>query len=74
MSYHHNQKGPGPIPNRWLYCPRSADSLVAERFLPFKTPLSTKFNASMPLECQFEPDMVFSIAKSILNVSGFFFF
>lgn len=61
MSYHHN--GPGKLPNRWLYCPRNADTFIAEKFLPFKTPLSARFANQMPDECQFEPDMVFSFVK-----------
>ena len=27
--------GPGPIPPRWLNCPRKSDGLVANRFLTF---------------------------------------
>ncbi|XP_037030418.1 mRNA-capping enzyme [Bradysia coprophila] len=55
--------GPGPIPDRWLYCPRNANSFVAEKFLAFKTPLSDRFTSQMPMECQFLPEMVFSYAK-----------
>ncbi len=55
--------GPGPIPDRWLYCPRNANSFVAEKFLAFKTPLSDRFTTQMPMECQFLPEMVFSYAK-----------
>lgn len=36
---------------------------MAEKFLPFKTPLSSKFTSQMPVECQFQPEMVFSFAK-----------
>lgn len=61
MSYHHH--GPGPLPKRWLYCPRNADTFIAEKFLPFKTPLSARFANQMPEDCQFEPDMVFSFVK-----------
>ena len=68
MSYG-NHHGPGPLPNRWLYCPRNSDSFIADKFLAFKTPLSSKFSSQMPLECQFEPDMVFSFMK-VCGVSG----
>lgn len=61
MSRHH--QGPGPIPDRWLYCPRNANSFVSEKFLAFKTPLSDEFTPQMPMECQFLPEMVFSYAK-----------
>lgn len=60
MSRH---QGPGPIPDRWLYCPRNANAFVAEKFLAFKTPLSDRFTSQMPMECQFLPEMVFSYAK-----------
>lgn len=60
MSRH---QGPGPIPDRWLYCPRNANAFVAEKFLAFKTPLSDRFTTQMPMECQFLPEMAFSYAK-----------
>lgn len=60
MSYH---SGPGPLPNRWLHCPRNGESFIADKFLPFKTPLNARFASQMPANCQFEPDMVFSFVK-----------
>lgn len=57
--------GPGPIPNRWLHCPRKSDQLIAEKFLAFKTPLSMKFKDQMPLECIFTPEMIFSYTKTV---------
>ncbi|XP_058064809.1 mRNA-capping enzyme [Anopheles bellator] len=56
-------RGPGPIPNRWLHCPRKSDTLVAERFLAFKTPLKREFQAQMPLECTFTPSMLFDLMR-----------
>lgn len=54
--------GPG-IPKRWLHCPRNSNSFIAENFLAFKTPLSTKFSHQVPVECRFQPEMVFSYVK-----------
>ncbi|XP_011182006.2 mRNA-capping enzyme [Zeugodacus cucurbitae] len=56
---------PGPIPNRWLHCPRKGEKLIAERFLAFKTPLSSAFDDQMPLECIFHPEMIFGYIKTI---------
>lgn len=70
MSYNH---GPGTLPNRWLYCPRNADTFIADRFLPFKTPLSARFASQMPDECQFEPEMVFSFVKMHKVLIPFYF-
>uniref|UniRef100_D3TNV7 mRNA-capping enzyme n=1 Tax=Glossina morsitans morsitans TaxID=37546 RepID=D3TNV7_GLOMM len=61
---HHN-RGPGPIPNRWLYCPRKSDGVIAEKFLAFKTPLNAAFLDQMPLECIFQPEMLFDYCKTI---------
>lgn len=55
--------GPGPIPNRWLHCPRTAQDFIANRFLAFKTPLSARFASQMGNEFHFTPDMVFSYMK-----------
>lgn len=54
---------PGPLPNRWLYCPRKSDSFIADKFLAFKTPLSERFDIQMPDDCQFHPDMIFKLMK-----------
>uniref|UniRef100_A0A2M4BHL5 mRNA-capping enzyme n=1 Tax=Anopheles marajoara TaxID=58244 RepID=A0A2M4BHL5_9DIPT len=56
-------RGPGPIPNRWLRCPRKSDSLIAERFLAFKTPLKGEFQSQMPIECSFTPSMLFDLMR-----------
>lgn len=57
-------RGPGPIPNRWLYCPRKSESLIADKFLAFKTPLKESFESQMPVECCFTPDMLFQVMKA----------
>uniref|UniRef100_A0A336MHT3 mRNA-capping enzyme n=1 Tax=Culicoides sonorensis TaxID=179676 RepID=A0A336MHT3_CULSO len=56
--------GRGPLPDRWLYCPRKSDSLIADKFLAFKTPLCDKFTSKMPEECIFTPKMLLQIMKS----------
>lgn len=62
-----NNRGPGPIPPRWLYCPRNSEKLIVEKFLAFKTPLCKKFNDQMPLECLFTPEMIFGYVKRKLQ-------
>ncbi|XP_055628803.1 mRNA-capping enzyme [Toxorhynchites rutilus septentrionalis] len=57
-------RGPGPIPNRWLYCPRKSETLIAEKFLAFKTPLKQEFESQMPIDCLFDPEMLFSVMKT----------
>lgn len=57
-------RGPGPIPNRWLYCPRKSESLIADKFLAFKTPLKDSFESQMPIECCFPPSMLFQVMKT----------
>lgn len=57
-------RGPGPIPNRWLYCPRKSESLIADKFLAFKTPLKDAFESQMPIECCFTPEMLFQVMKT----------
>ncbi|XP_030382196.1 mRNA-capping enzyme [Scaptodrosophila lebanonensis] len=59
------ERGSGPLPNRWLYCPRKSDSIIAERFLAFKTPLSKAFQDKMPIECTFLPEMLFDYCKTL---------
>uniref|UniRef100_A0AAG5D4T1 mRNA-capping enzyme n=1 Tax=Anopheles atroparvus TaxID=41427 RepID=A0AAG5D4T1_ANOAO len=56
-------RGPGPIPHRWLHCPRKSDTLIAGRFLAFKTPLKQEFQSQMPVECSFTPSMLFDLMR-----------
>lgn len=56
--------GRGPLPDRWLYCPRKSDSLIADKFLAFKTPLCEEFGSKMPEECLFTPKMLLQIMKA----------
>lgn len=55
---------PGPIPSRWLKCPRKAIGLVATKFLAFKTPLGHQFNEKVPEQFRFTPTMLFMYMKS----------
>lgn len=59
-----NVEAPGPIPARWLYCPRKAAALVAGKFLAFKTPLSHKYNSVLADEFRFTPKMLFMTMKN----------
>lgn len=56
-------RGPGPIPHRWLHCPRKSDSIIADRFIAFKTPLKRDFQSQMPVQCSFAPSMLFDLMK-----------
>jgi len=58
-----DRRGPGPIPPRWLNCPRKSDNLVANRFLAFKTPLDKKYDDQIPVENRFPPTMLFNNMK-----------
>ncbi|KAJ2944534.1 hypothetical protein O0L34_g3880 [Tuta absoluta] len=55
----------GPVPSRWLKCPRKATGLVAGKFLAFKTPLGHQFNDKVPEENRFTPSMLFLYMKSL---------
>jgi len=57
-------KGPGPIPPRWLNCPRKSSALVAQRFLAFKTPLDEKYDEQVPVENRFNPAMLFQAMRA----------
>ncbi|KAL3280723.1 hypothetical protein HHI36_003959 [Cryptolaemus montrouzieri] len=55
---------PGPLPDRWLHCPRKASDLVVQKFMAFKTPLSSSFDPQIPPECRFPPKMLFDLCKT----------
>lgn len=55
---------PGPIPKRWLKCPRKAGDVIAGKFLAFKTPLDSRYDDQVPEEYRFPPQMLFTIMKS----------
>ncbi|CAH1970958.1 unnamed protein product [Acanthoscelides obtectus] len=54
---------PGPIPPRWLHCPRKSDSLIIGKFMALKTPLSSNFDEQVPPGCRFPPKMIFDYSK-----------
>lgn len=56
-------RGPGPVPPRWLQCPRKALSVVGDKFMAFKTPLAAQFDGQVPVECRFNPGMLVSSLK-----------
>lgn len=56
-------RGPGPLPARWLRCPRKSDDLLVGKFLAFKTPLDAKFDEQIPPQNRFTPSMLFDFAK-----------
>lgn len=55
---------PGPVPDRWMYCPRKADQLIIKKFMAFKTPLSSRFDDDVPPKCRFAPSMVFDACRT----------
>ncbi|XP_020708815.2 mRNA-capping enzyme [Athalia rosae] len=55
---------PGPIPARWLHCPRKAVKLIQNKFLAFKTPLSSSYDGQVPESCRFDIKMLFDSLKS----------
>ncbi len=55
---------PGPLPERWLQCPRKASDLIENLFLAFKTPLDERFNEQVPIQFRFTPDLLFQLVKS----------
>ncbi|KAL3184479.1 hypothetical protein MRX96_031771 [Rhipicephalus microplus] len=57
---HPTELGPPP---RWLNCPRKG-ALIAEKFLPFKTPLSEVYDAQVPEENRFPPSMLLDSLSS----------
>ena len=59
----YNDSGPGPVPDRWLNCPRKSKTLIASKFLAFKTPLSSQFDSQVPEEHRFTPNMLFESTK-----------
>lgn len=59
-----NGHNKGPIPKRWLRCPRKAQHLILGKFLAFKTPLDRSYNNQVPVEYRFNPTMLFDACKT----------
>uniref|UniRef100_A0A1B0CAF0 mRNA capping enzyme C-terminal domain-containing protein n=1 Tax=Lutzomyia longipalpis TaxID=7200 RepID=A0A1B0CAF0_LUTLO len=49
---------PGPVPERWIECPRKSDGFIANKFMAFKTPLDERFDAAIPVEATFTPELI----------------
>ena len=56
--------GPGPLPSRWLKCPRKAVGLIENVFLPIKTPLDERFNDQVDSEYLWTPQMVINSSRN----------
>lgn len=65
---HQRNSSPGPIPSRWLKCPRKSESFIAGKFVAFKTPLSQRFDEQVADEYSFYPNMLFQIVKDCYKV------
>lgn len=62
MSRHSSDKG--PVPPRWLHCPRKSSRPITEKFLAFKTPLSSDYDDQVPEENRFTVSFIFESLKS----------
>lgn len=56
----------GSVPQRWLHCPRKSNGFIVNKFIAFKTPLSSAYRSQMNLQDLFEPSMLFDYIK-LLN-------
>ena len=56
-------RSPGPIPPRWLKCPRKSLELIGKKFLAFKTPLDAKYDEQVPEEYRFPSKMLFDVMR-----------
>ncbi|XP_014209995.1 mRNA-capping enzyme [Copidosoma floridanum] len=59
-----DKESKGPVPPRWLHCPRKSIKLIHDKFLAFKTPLSSKYNDQVSEECRFTVAMLLALLKS----------
>ena len=57
-------RDPGPIPPRWLHCPRKSNELIGGKFLAFKTPLDQRYDPQIEDCYRFGPEMIFAAMKS----------
>ena len=58
------RKNPGPIPPRWLNCPRKSLALIGGKFLAFKTPLDSKYDDQVPAQYRFPSQMLFDSMRA----------
>jgi len=59
-----DKRNNGGVPERWLNCPRKAGAFISEKFLVFKTPLSSDYNEHVPIQHRFPPKMIFDYMQS----------
>ncbi|XP_063975438.1 mRNA-capping enzyme [Diachasmimorpha longicaudata] len=59
-----NSSDKGPVPPRWLHCPRKSNRVIADKFLAFKTPLSSDYDSQVPEKHRFPVGFVFESLKS----------
>lgn len=52
------------LPNYWLQCPRKSSSIIANKFIVLKTPLSHKFDDQVPAQLRFPPKMILDLYKA----------
>ncbi|XP_014662100.1 PREDICTED: mRNA-capping enzyme-like [Priapulus caudatus] len=65
-----NRRNHGPLPPRWLHCPRKGSSLIGDKFLPFKTPLDSRYDDQVPEEFRFPVSMLFMSLNSYKVKAG----
>ena len=58
------RRNPGPIPPRWLNCPRKSLALIGGKFLAFKTPLDSKYDDQVPAQYRFPSQMLFDSMRA----------
>ncbi|KAK9510427.1 hypothetical protein O3M35_005218 [Rhynocoris fuscipes] len=64
------ERDPGPVPDRWLNCPRKSLSIISGKFLAFKTPLNHRFHSKVGPASRWQPEMVFDVTKSLKSKLG----
>ena len=57
MSKRHHGDSLGP-PRRWLNCPRRGNKVIGGLFIPFKTPLDSRYDDQVPQVNRFTPSML----------------
>lgn len=64
MAENSHRRGPGPVPERWLRCPRKSTSLLINKFVAFKAPLDSRFDDQVPPAYRWSPSMLLDSLKS----------
>ncbi|XP_050515960.1 mRNA-capping enzyme-like [Diabrotica virgifera virgifera] len=58
------------IPKGWLGCPQNGNSLVADIFMPLKTPLDHKYDSKLHQDDRYHPKTIFTRAERNKKVIG----